>query len=38
MQDSEEVLKEEISRLYNVPCFDPLKDDLSDVVAKIKSI
>lgn len=38
MQDSEEVLKEEISRLYKVPCFDPLKDDLSDVVAKIKSI
>lgn len=38
MQDSVEDLKEEISRQYEVPCFDPLKDDLSDVVAKIKSI
>jgi uncharacterized NAD-dependent epimerase/dehydratase family protein len=38
MQDSVADLKEEISRLYEVPCFDPLKDDLSDVVAKIKSI
>lgn len=38
MQDSVGDLKEEISRQYEVPCFDPLKDDLSDVVAKIKSI
>ena len=38
MQDSVGDLKEEISRLYEVPCFDSLKDDLSDVVAKIKSI
>ena len=38
MQDSVGDLKEKISRLYEVPCFDPLKDDLSDVVAKIKSI
>ena len=38
MQDSVGDLKEEISRLYEVPCFDPSKDDLSDVVAKIKSI
>ena len=38
MQDSVGDLKEETSRLYEVPCFDPLKDDLSDVVAKIKSI
>ena len=38
MQDGVGDLKEEISRQYEVPCFDPLKDDLSDVVAKIKSI
>ena len=38
MQDSVGDLKEEISRQYEVPCFDPLKDDLSDVVTKIKSI
>jgi uncharacterized NAD-dependent epimerase/dehydratase family protein len=38
MQDSVGDLKEEISRLYEVPCFDPLQDDLSDVVTKIKSI
>ena len=31
-------LKNEISKLHGVPCFDPLKDDLSNIIVKLKSI
>jgi len=31
-------LKNKISTLHEVPCFDPLKDDLTDIIIKLKSI
>ena len=33
-----EELKNELSKLHGVPCFDPLKDDLSDIIVKLESI
>ena len=31
-------LKDEISAKYNLPCVDPLKDDLAEIISTLKNI